>query len=89
MQHQGIVLELAEPAVAVEAEQRSDGTGLVIMIDMDRGSCLADGAESLLLLQQVIRFGRRDAISSSEVVAARSADLLRDARLRALWQGLQ
>jgi hypothetical protein len=56
-QYGGIVLELAETSVAVEAQQRSDGAGLVIMIDMYGGRHLADRTESVLLGEQKICLG--------------------------------
>jgi hypothetical protein len=49
VEQQRIVPELADPAIAVEAQQRSDGTGLVVVIDVDRGRRLANSAEPLLL----------------------------------------
>jgi hypothetical protein len=35
-----IVLELAEPAVAVEAQQGSDGTGPVVVVDVLGRGCI-------------------------------------------------
>jgi hypothetical protein len=50
VEQQRIVPELAEPSVAVETQESSHRAGLVVVIDVNRGRRLANGAESLLLL---------------------------------------
>jgi hypothetical protein len=74
-QHVRVVLELTEPPVAVEAEQRPDGTGHVVVIDVLSGRCLADGAQAALLGQEVICLSGGDAVAASQVVGTRPADL--------------
>jgi hypothetical protein len=44
----GIVLELSETPVAVEAEERANGARLVVVVDVTRRSRTADGAEPTL-----------------------------------------
>jgi hypothetical protein len=73
----GIVPELAETAVAVETQEGSDGTGRMIVIDVPCGSRLADRAQTLLLLQQIIGLIGADSIPSGQVVGAITTTFVR------------
>jgi hypothetical protein len=75
VQQIGIVLELPQPAVAVEAEQRSDGAGLMVVVDVGGWCRLADGADSPLEVEQVVRLRRGDSVPPSQVVGAGPAGL--------------
>jgi hypothetical protein len=71
-----VILELAEATVAVEAQQRSDRTSGVIVVDVGSRGSSADRAHALLSLEHEIRFSRGDPISPRQVVRARAACLV-------------
>jgi hypothetical protein len=70
-----VVLELAESAIAVETQQRSDRTGRMIMIDMGRWSSAADGAEALLRHEHVVELFCGNSISTRQMICSTSAPL--------------
>ena len=74
-QHRGIVLELPQPAVAVEAEQLAYGAGFVVVIDVRGGRCSADRTEPVLQSEKVIGLLSRDPVSPRKVIRAISAAL--------------
>lgn len=69
----GVVAELSEPAVAVEAEYPADVPGLVVMVHMLRVCRLADGAEPTLLGEQLIELGLADPVPPPQVVLTTAA----------------
>jgi hypothetical protein len=75
MQQQRIILELAEASVAVEAQQRSICTGLVVVIDVLRRGCAADGAEATLFLEHGVGFLGADPVAARQVIRAATAPL--------------
>jgi hypothetical protein len=88
-QDRRVVLELAEAAVALEAQQLPDDAGRVVVVDV-RGWCgTADGAETALCCEHGGRVCRRDPVPPLEVAGTGPADLLLDALPRALWHGVQ
>jgi hypothetical protein len=70
-----VVLELAEAAVAVEAEQGSDRARLVVVVDVRRRSGLADRAEATLRLEHRVSVLGRDPVPPLQVIRARPAYL--------------
>jgi hypothetical protein len=76
VQHGRVVLELAEAAVAVEAEQRPDVSGFMVVINV-LGRCgAANGAQAALRIQPKVRFLGRDAVALAEVIRVRPAHLV-------------
>jgi|UPI00068644DF hypothetical protein len=75
-QHVWIVLELPQPAVAVEAEQRPDGARHVVMVDVLSRRLLADRAEAALAGEEMIRLGSRNSVAARQVICARAAHLV-------------
>jgi hypothetical protein len=76
MQQEGVVLELTEPPIAVEAEQRSDLARRMIMIYVLRRGDLANRAEAPSIFEHEIGFFRRDPIAAREVIGTRTTHLL-------------
>jgi hypothetical protein len=70
LQDRRIVLELPEPAVAVEAQEGSHGTGRMIMINMDCRRRSADGTESLLSGEHVVGLSGCDPVPPLQVISA-------------------
>jgi hypothetical protein len=75
VEEERIVLELTESAVAVEAQQGSDGAGLVVAIQVLCRRRAADGAESALLLQHGVSLLGADPVPPREAVRATTAPL--------------
>src|SRR5688572_23677203 len=74
MQCHGVVPELAQATVAVEAKQCPNRPGLVVMVDMHGRRHLADGANAVLVLEEGVCLFRGDAITTTQVVCPLTAD---------------
>jgi hypothetical protein len=75
-QQGGIVLELAQAAIAIETEQGSDAAGRMIVIDVDRRRSLAYRTETTLLLEHRVCFFRCYPVPTPQVVSALAAQQL-------------
>jgi hypothetical protein len=73
-QHVRIVLELAQPAVAVEAEESTHLAGHMVVIHVYSGRDPADGTQATLGGQQRIRFLSGDAVPTSKVIGPLAAN---------------
>jgi len=73
MERHRVVLELAEAAVAVEAEQRSDSASRMIMIDVRGRRGLANRTQTVLLFQHRVGFCSRESVATLQVVGTRAA----------------
>jgi hypothetical protein len=73
VQEARIVLELAQPAIAVEAEQGPDATRLVTVVDVRGGGHPADGAEPTLGHEHRIGVIRGYPVSAPEMVGPLSS----------------
>jgi hypothetical protein len=82
-QEDRIVPELAESAVAVEAEQGSDFSGRMVVVDVCCRRRLADIAQPTLRLEHHVYFFSGDSIASSQVIGTTAAALF-DVSLSAL-----
>jgi len=69
----GAVLELPQPAVAVEAQYPAYPTGAMIVINVLGVGLAADGAPAGLLGQHPVELGLADAVAPPEVVLPRPA----------------
>ena len=70
------VLELPQPAVAVEAQDATDLTRHMIVVDMLRNRFTADGTEATLAQSHLIHISLGDPVSALKVPIARGAVIL-------------
>jgi hypothetical protein len=68
-----IIRKLAQATVAIEAENTSNFTGIMVMVDLIRIVSTANRTHIRLLLDQLVNVSSADSVSSLEVVVARSA----------------
>jgi hypothetical protein len=65
-----IVTELPEPAIAAEAQNSTNATREVIVIDVFGRRPVADQAHVALLSNQLLDLGRANAVATLEVIVA-------------------
>src|SRR5215218_4914525 len=77
VQKAGVVLELPEPAVAVEAEKRPYHASRVVMVDMVGWRRPTDGAQAALLLKKVVGLFGGNPVAPRQVICAIPPALVR------------